>query len=194
MTDDAAFKAALGSLAVNFRVALTPEQLSLYWHALADLSDAQFQAACSTLLQRAKFFPTVAEFRTASEPYVPVAAVAGLLFDAVCGLSHWTPGGDVWSPTEVSERYGPVACAAFHAAGGSRAFAQEQGDKNLPFLRKRFVEAYADAYAAASRGQDVLPSAALAQALPGTPVGNLVAAVTHHLLPPGRLATRGPQQ
>lgn len=165
MQDREAFGLAMATLAVNCRTEVTGEQLELFWRFLDDLGDAEFARAVAIHLQTSRFFPTVAELREHVTPKVNFHAQAVLAFEQVVKTGVHSPVGTRWSIRTVAEVVGPVAAEAFAAAGASSAFEQEQGERDLPYLRKRFV----DAYVAAS--EDLQAGRPLTLSSTGTVIG-----------------------
>lgn len=183
MHDRDAFAAAMGSLAVNSRLELSEEQLALFWAMLGDLSDEDFARAVHTWINTSRYFPTIAELRQTITPYTNPHAEGTLAFDKVCDLGDYTPEGYRWRVTKIANVVGPVAAEAFLAAGGTRAFEQEQGEKNLTWLRKRFVEAYVAAFEAQRAGRQ-LAAAGQTRIPSGSPVQALVDATVRELAMP----------
>lgn len=177
------FAEGMAALGVNSRVEVTEAQRELYWTMLADLTDEQFQRAVLLTLQRSRWFPTIAELREAVTPHIDHAAEAVLAFDRVCKLGVHSPVGTHWSIRRVAEIEGPVAAEAFAAAGASSAFEREQGERDLPYLRKRFVDSYVAAAEAQAKGREL--QSAHAPKLPrGSRVQELIAQTAARLSPP----------
>ncbi|MGH8577887.1 MAG: hypothetical protein ACREXJ_13455, partial [Gammaproteobacteria bacterium] len=83
----------------------------------------------------------------------------------------------------VAEIEGPVAAEAFAAAGASSAFEREQGERDLPYLRKRFVESHVAAAEAHAKGREL--AVAQVPKLPrGSRVQQLIAETAARLSPP----------
>lgn len=183
MRDRGTFVAAMGSLALNCRIEVSEQQLELYWQMLGDLSDEDFTRAVAVSLQTSRFFPTIAELRQTVTPYSSPQAEAGLAFERVSGLGQYSPQGYRWNIRIIAQVVGPCAAEAFAAAGGSRAFEQEQGERNLPFLRNRFIDAYTSAREAQRQGRELVVAGA--HRLPsGAPARSLVEATVRELSMP----------
>ena len=183
MHDRAAFSDGMAALGVNARLEVSEAQRDLYWAMLADLSDDAFQRAVLLTLQQTRFFPTIAELRQAVTPHVDYKAEAVLAFDRVCKLGVHSAVGTHWSIRRVAEIEGAVAAEAFAAAGASSAFEREQGERDLPYLRKRFVDSYALAAEAQAKGREL--AVAHQPKLPrGKRVQELIAATAAKLSPP----------
>jgi hypothetical protein len=106
-----------------------------------------------------------------------------LCFDRVCKLGVHSATGTRWSIRRVAEIEGPVAAEAFAAAGASSAFEREQGERDLPYLRKRFVESYVAAAEAQAKGREL--AVAHAPKLPrGKQMQELIAQTAAKLSPP----------
>jgi len=148
--------------------------VAIYFAAMQDLELDQVRHACALAVQTLKFFPTVAELRELATPYVDREAEATLAFEAVIKMGRYTPTGPVWNIRHIAEQLGPVPAEAYVAAGATRAFAQEQGEGDLPFLRKRFVESYVAAAIAQSKGRELKPAESQFQFPLATPARRLV--------------------
>ncbi len=141
--DRARYGGALLALGVNCRQEITDAHMALFWTFLADLTIEDFERAVGLHMQASRFFPTIAELRERVTPAVNFTAEAVLALQRVIATGvHDATVGTRWTIRRVAELVGPVAAEAFAAAGGSSAFEHEQSERNLPFLRKRFVEAY----------------------------------------------------
>lgn len=178
--DRAAFANLLLTVAAAVDRELPEDRVTIYFAAMGDLELDQVRHACAAAIKTLRFFPTVAELRELATPYVNREAEGALAFEAVCKMGHYSPAGPYWNIRDVAEAMGPIAAAAYAAAGGSRAFANEQGESNLPFLRKRFVESYGEAAQEQARGREILPPAAQRE-LPLSPVRQLVQQVGAHM-------------
>jgi hypothetical protein len=165
MQNREAFGLAMAALGVNCRTDVTEAQLELFWRFLEDLSDADFQRAVQVHIQTSRFFPTIAELREHVTPKTNPAAEAVLAFGQVVKSGTYSPTGTRWSIRRVAELVGPIAAEAFAAAGASSAFEQEQGERDLPYLRKRFVDAYVAA------AEDLRAGRPLALSSTGTVIG-----------------------
>lgn len=171
MRDEKAFTEAMSALGVNARIEVTDAQRELYWAMLADLSDEDFQRAVLVVLQNSRWFPTIAELREAITPHVDHQAQGVLAFERVCKLGVHDPvRGTTWTIRRVAELEGAVAAEAFAAAGASGAFERELGERDLPYLRKRFVDSYVAAAEAHAKGREL----ALTAGAPKLPRGSKV--------------------
>ncbi|MBA2412264.1 MAG: hypothetical protein H0V63_05495 [Burkholderiaceae bacterium] len=154
MNDRSAFSEAMAALGVNFRVEVSDAQRDLYWTVLADMPDVTFQVAVRRALKACRFFPTIAELCEQVTPTVIPAAEAAVAFEQVVKAGRYNPTiGTCWGVERVREQVGDVAAEAFVAAGASPAFESEQDTRSLPFLRKRFIEAYVLAATALRSGR-----------------------------------------
>ena len=175
--DRARYAVAMAVLGENCRLEVSEAQLLLFWTYVPDLSIEDFERAVRLHIQTSRFFPTVAELRERVTPHVDHAAAAVLAFEAVLKTgTHDAKTGAQFSIGRVGEHVGPVAAEAFAAAGGASAFSREQDERNLPFLRKRFVESYVAAAEALRLGRPLALASANQPRLPkSNPVGQLVA-------------------
>ncbi|MGH7511523.1 MAG: hypothetical protein ACREOQ_01250 [Gemmatimonadales bacterium] len=175
------YAAAMAVLGENCRLEVTEPQLQLFWTYLQDLTIEDFERAVRLQVQTNRYFPTVSELRERVTPHIDFAAAAVIAFEAVLKTSqHDSRRGPVFSLRRVAEIVGAVAAEAFAAAGGSGAFEHGQGERDLPFLRHRFVESYVAAAEAQRMGRPlVLVSAG--QLPNASPIGHLVAETARRL-------------
>ncbi len=155
MNDRKAFAGGMALLGVTFGREVDRPRIRAYWLALSDLEDAEFQLAVAKLCagwksSPAEMFPLPATIRAYARPYVDPAAAAVRLFDQVQRLGDYLPTGTRWSMAKIGQQLGWAAAEAFSAAGGSSAFANLT-ERDLPFVRKAFVDAYLRAADAASK-------------------------------------------
>lgn len=131
--------AALATLAVALPGKdISSPLLEVYWRALADLTDAELEAAATKALRACRFFPTPSELLELAQPR-NLAAEAGRVFERVQSLADYSPRvGSVWSETKIRLALGDEVADAFQAAGGASALMR--GDD--VWTRKAFVEAY----------------------------------------------------
>ncbi len=121
-----------------------PTQVEYYRHLSAALTTEQFVAA-TTLVFHAKSaeyrnWPSPREIIELITPVAEPSLTAHEMFERVLAL---TAGNDV-SQYEAGQRVqtlGAAAVRAFYAAGGRRDF-RNVLEADVPWLRKRFVEAY----------------------------------------------------
>ncbi len=180
--NEIAFAEGLVRLQVLFGVELTKAQQHVYLEALSDLTDQEFTDGCRALEAHwapafGVKFPAPGVIRKYALPHRNRASEAGELFDRIRSAGEYTPTGSRWTVGAIGEQFGPLAAEAFHAAGGSGAFAGEQDERSLPFLRKRFCEAYVASAEAMDRGEPVLALPVPRKRLPGR-VGALIDGVT----------------
>jgi hypothetical protein len=172
--DRAEFSKAMAALGENYRQDVADAQFALFWRLLSDLSIEAFQRAVVMHIQSSRFFPTVAELRQHITPQIDHVAAAVTAFEQVIKTStHDARTGPRWSIRRVAQAVGAVAAEAFMAAGGSSAFEHELGERDLPFLRKRFVESYVVAAEAQVQGR-LLACAAVREAIGTGPLEQLV--------------------
>lgn len=115
----------LTGLATIKRVDLTPEALDLWCAALADWDLADFKAAASHLVRSCQWMPTPYDFeqlRRASEP------TAGEAWDHVLSGAPLVPGSREYRAAQI--------------VGGQWGIRHANIEKDIPFIAKRFREAY----------------------------------------------------
>lgn len=162
------FQVGMAKLAATFTTReLTPATMAIYWDALKDLDDDAYIGAVERIILSEQWFPVPAMVRKYAVPFIDPQVAGAAAFEKVCNLSIYTPTGPVWKLGQIIEELGPIAGEAFVAAGATSAFASQQTDQGLPFLRKAFVEAYGRGLEAQAKGlHPTLPPA-------GTPVAKL---------------------
>jgi hypothetical protein len=175
MKDRDQFAANMAALGVAFNREVGKPLLNLYWMQLEDLTDQEFAESARLAVQREKFFPPVAVLRELARPFVDPNAEAVEAFERVVKLAEHDPRtGSYWRLGRIAEEVGDIAAEAYVAAGATRAFAHELQDRDAPFLRKRFVDAYVTAWEAKRQGRKLALPESVARALPGSPVADLV--------------------
>jgi hypothetical protein len=185
--DRAQFSKAMAALGENYRQEIADAQFALFWSLLSDMSVEDFRRAVVMHMRSSRFFPTVAELRQQVTPHIDHVAAAVNAFEQVTKTStHDTKTGPRYSIRRVVEAVGPVAAEAFVAAGGPNAFAYELGERDLPFLRKRFIESYVAAAEAQSQGRPLAYGRVL-EAINTGPVDRLVRQTSKALSLPGRV-------
>jgi hypothetical protein len=177
-----AFTAGIVRLQALYGVELTKAQLHVYREALGDLTDEEFTGGCKAVEAHwvpafGVKFPAPGLIRRYALPHRNRASEAGELFDQIRMAGEWAPTGSRWTVGTIGEEFGPLAAEAFHAAGGSGAFAGEQDERSLPFLRKRFCDAYQASAEAMDRGEPILALPISRKRLPA-PVNALVDGIT----------------
>jgi len=113
----------------------------LYRQKLDDLTDEQWFKAVDRCLDSERFFPAIATLRGHAKPQEPTEAQAVAVFEQVIDAGEYSPHGTYWAARNIREKLGPAAAEAFGAAGGHGAFSF-MSERDLPFTRKKFVEAY----------------------------------------------------
>lgn len=160
------FDQAMGLLASTWpERGPTTETLAAYQLALGHLHDSTFTAAVADCLRTCTFYPKPAELLERAEALLTDAgllpkradAAWAEVLDAVHGPAHMTATGWEYEHTWTS----PAIAEAMDLVGGLACIGQTQAD-DLPFLRKRFVEAYEQTRQRAVKYEP----AAMAQALP----------------------------
>lgn len=168
--DKAAFSELMGRLGIAFNRETTRPVMLVYWNALCDLPLSAVLEGAERVIRVDTWFPTPARLREAATPApgVPAARAARVFERLLHGAPCYDPHlGAYWTSAAVENAYGAVAREAFEAAGGMQAF-RTRTDREVPFLRKAFVEAWAPAEEAERQG--LLP-AKHAPALPANDRG-----------------------
>jgi hypothetical protein len=149
MKDEARFASVMASMALVLPMygrELTADLQEIYWHALAGLSDQEFETAAHALMRTETQFPPPARFLDVVRPTNPTADATRALARAWEFGKQVIPGqGCWWSGDAIREKVGPAAYEAFHACGGSSAFQNLDSEYHGPGIRKAFVEAYEQA-------------------------------------------------
>lgn len=129
------------------------DTLDAYTFALQDLTDEEFRLGVMTcvsgLRDGGKFFPLPAEIRLAGRPLPTDTQIAEVfaLVNAFASTYDSQRGRYTWRADDVETLAGPVARAAFIAAGGDNAFhGLGQSYANHPHVLRRFTEAYLEAW------------------------------------------------
>lgn len=119
----------------------------VYWQALADLEDGEFERACAQVLRTDSEFPTPARILAVARPPLSEAAVLRVMNGA------WWDGrtagydGVGWEESTIRTLYGEAAALAFRACGGSAGFRAMDDTFRGERIRAAFVEAYRAALA-----------------------------------------------
>lgn len=152
--DQITYRAGMERLAAAFDRELTTARLTVFWEALADLDGAEFASAVEAVVIGDKEHPAPGRIRQlAREAHGNARAEAAEAFDRILMRApRYDPRfGDYWALPDIEEKFGPVGLAAYHAAGGVSAF-RSRTDRDLPFLRKAFLDAYEKARAEMAKG------------------------------------------
>lgn len=126
-TDRPEFLRTVNGLAAIKGKELTSEALSLWWSAMAAWSIEDFKAAASHLVTECQFMPTpydFAQLRKAGE------LTAGEAWERVLSGAKLDPNSRV--------------ARAARIVGGQVAIRHADIERDLPFVQKRFLEAYGD--------------------------------------------------
>ncbi len=151
------FKKGMTRLTTMFGVTLTAELADVYHEALSDLTDEQWALAVRQAVRTSEFMPRPAVLLKAAAVDVKLLANAVRVFDSVLESGEYNPHGTVWSYRAIRNSIGPAAAEAFSAAGGPSEFRRlaegdsRIADRDLPFTRNRFTDAYIAAVRADSR-------------------------------------------
>lgn len=180
MIERTAFAKIMGVFADRIGRALAPATAEAYYDALSDqLTTDQFLAGARIVFRSHQFntWPAPQQFIDAAQPRPAAALAAAEAFELSLEIM-----GD--SRVPILERkarvlsLGPTAARAFIAAGGIREFNLLPLDQ-VPWLRKRFVEAWQDAASEEARRADALR--ALDHGALDPRAAHLVSATTHAL-------------
>lgn len=172
MKDRQVFAGGMAQLGIAFNREITKPMYQVYWGALREISDEAYESGIEALLSswqptRAEWFPVPATVRRYCTPHVDVDALAITAFERVrsSGTYH-AVNGTTYAYRVVAEKIGTLEAEAFIAAGGGSAFATQQTEAQLPWLRKAFVEAFKRGWEAKDQGREQLPAATV-NTLPG---------------------------
>lgn len=146
------------TLGVAFRQDVSEGLARVYWAALKDLDEAEWQRALETAAKGLTFFPTIAELRRFAGTGDRISLHAAQDFERVLALGahHGTLGTVFPRAEKVRELIGEAAADAYTQAGGHEAFRKAVERDDLTWVRKDFVAGYRDAMDA---GVSPLPSA-----------------------------------
>ena len=124
---------------------ITPEAFrsrgGLYREELDELTGEEWLRAVKSALRGCRFFPSIADLLGYAKPAEPTEAQAVAVFEQVIECREYRPNGSIWLPRTIRAKVGPAALEAYMAAGGRSAFVW-MPERDLPFTRKKFVEAY----------------------------------------------------
>lgn len=182
MTDFPAFCSTMAALATALPSGrqLTEATYEVYWRACAELTDEQFQHGAEVCLKRCKFFPVPVELLEAGRPNdVPLLAS-----EAWVWLLRRARKGDLADRSleaTTAEIWGECAARALVLIGGGREIRGAWEARDEHWLRKAFVEAFADAAFADPTSLEPRPLDATPEA-----VKALVAGTVLKLSPPSR--------
>lgn len=146
MMDRERFSSAMASMAATlplFGREFSAKFQAVYWHALADLSDEDFEAAAMRCLRELKQFPTPAELLERARPKTDDELLASRTFLAILRRPRYSPGrGDYWDREEIESRHGRAAAGAFVVAGGTVGFRAASDPDKERFIRRDFVTTF----------------------------------------------------
>lgn len=150
MKDEARFASVMASMALVLKMfgrELTADFQEVYWVALADLSDEEFQRAAAILIRRETEFPPPAMFLEVGRPQEDVKAVAlRVMQQAWWRCKTYDPeSGTGWKVAMIQESFGVAARQGFEACGGDFGFRMMDDEYHGPGIRRAFVEAYEQA-------------------------------------------------
>lgn len=123
---------------------LTEPIQAVYWKALADLTDDEFEQAAAVLIRRETEFPPPALFLDVARPKAdPAGEAHRVMLQAWNAGKQTIPGeGCWWSADAIRAEVGEAAYEAFHACGGSSAFRDIDNEFHGPRIRREFMECY----------------------------------------------------
>jgi len=148
MIDRARFASSLASLAAvlpMFGRTFTRQLQEIYWHALADLSDEDFEAACTRALRECTQFPSPAELleRAPARPKSDLELLAARTFQLILRHPKRNDSGTLyWREQDLAERYGRAAGEAFVIAGATGGFRAAMDPERERFIRRDFIAAF----------------------------------------------------
>ena len=146
MKDRKRFGSVMLSLSVSLKMygrELTDAMRDVYWTALADLSDDEFERAAAVLIRRETEFPPPALFLEVARPQRDLAAEAFQVLNRCLLLTTYDPeGGTSWSGRQIQAEVSQAAYEAFHACGGAPSFRLYDDPIHGPRVRREFVECY----------------------------------------------------
>ena len=178
MIERAEFAKVMGAFADRIGRALSPPTAEMYLELLGEsLTTEEFLAGARIVFRAHTFntWPAPQQFIDAVKPPTPVGLDAAEMFERVTKAV-----GTVYDNEGRRERLallGPVAERAYRAAGGARQFLNVL-EKDAPFLRKRFMEAYEGAVESAKLNGDA--AAALSAGTPN-PIEELLRDTTERI-------------
>lgn len=158
MIDKLAFAKVMGGFADRIGRALAPETAEMYFDVLNDaLSTEEFLAGARIVFRSHAYntWPAPQQFIDAGRPAIIPALDAGEAFERVIEIVNRTTQTPNWSDRlrEIL-LLGPVVERAFRAAGGRRD-TEHIPVESVPFVRRRFVEAYEHAAEADRHGAEL---------------------------------------
>lgn len=146
LTDRAAFGSTLLGLSLALKMygrELTPEMQRVYWLALQDLTDAEFQAAAMHLAKTCTDFPTPSQFLDVIHPAVAKDAAAYAVMCAALLCTDYNPeDGSTWRRATIRAKISPAAEEAFIACGGAASFRLVDSEFHGPKIRAAFCDTY----------------------------------------------------
>jgi hypothetical protein len=184
MIDREQFARGLAELGITFKPMPDDAAVRLYYERLsARLDDEGWWMAVRMAQERhrSSFFPAIADLLAwGAAASTSVASAANVAFDLVVhrgsvhDLEHGARPCECvppyrWSPAALERRYGVAVARAFVEAGGNAVFIGML-ERDAPFIRKRFVDAYTDRVEMPDGGIVGLPPGDVARALETSPV------------------------
>lgn len=185
MIDRTEFARAMAAFADRIGRALAPATAEAYYETLSEaLTTEEFLAGARVVFRAHQFntWPAPQQFIDAVKPPTEPKLAAAEAFERVL-----VAVGSIYDPPAARAArlgaLGPVVDRAYRAAGGFREFASVL-EKDLPFLRARFIEAYVGATTEEARRDTAL--AALDRGALDPRVHGLVRSTTAALTATGR--------
>jgi len=167
MIDRIRFANALGGLAATlplFGREYSRQLQEVYWHALADLSDDDFERACARALRELKQFPTPSDLleRAPSRAHGALELQAARIFLAIVATPRHNPArGSYWREEDVRRQHGAAAADAFVMAGATAGFRAASDPDRERFIRRDFLAGYVAAATADPSARLPAPAEAL---------------------------------
>lgn len=145
MKDRERFGSLMLSLSIGLKMygrELDKPMQAVYWKALADLDDASFERACTTILRTDSDFPPVSRILAVARPSIPDAAILRVMNGAWLEAKELASDGIWWRESTVRERFGLAAARAFRACGGSAGFRAMDDERRGDRIKAAFIETY----------------------------------------------------
>lgn len=115
----------------------------VYWKALSDLTDAEFESAATILLRQETDFPPPALFLALARPRADLNAEAHRVMCQAMLLTEYNPeDGETWRASHIREQIGEAAYTAFLACGGAAGFRDADSPYHGARIRREFRDAY----------------------------------------------------
>ncbi len=148
MIDRKIFAVGMGVLAERFRTEIAgPAQKGYHTILSEELNDEEFQIAVKLAFRHSQFWPSPQQLIDFVRPPANHAVNAGIAFERLLDAGEILVQGrpKCWR-REVVHRMGKAVLVGFDAIGGNDRL-REYEARELPFIRRDFVEAYKATFA-----------------------------------------------